>query len=71
MIIKPELAMNNEQVEKVSLLYIQLCNAENELFCFTQAASLMDSGEENWVRDQERHISSLRAQIDYVRNNKE
>jgi hypothetical protein len=53
--------MNNEQVEKVSLLYIQLCNAENELFCFTQAASLMDSGEENWVRDQERHISSLRA----------
>ena len=41
--------MNNEQVEKVSLLYHELCNAENDLFCFSQACTLMDSGEENWV----------------------
>jgi len=47
--------------ERLDYLYQELNAAENDLFCFTVPA--MDSGEENWVRDQERYIESLKAEI--------
>ena len=47
--------------ERLTYLYEELNAAENDLFCFTVPA--MDSGEENWVRDQERYIESLKTEI--------
>ena len=47
--------------ERLDYLYQELNAAENDLFCFTVPA--MDSGEENWVRDQERYIESLKSEI--------
>ena len=47
--------------ERLDYLYQELNAAENDLFCFTVPA--MDSGEENWVRDQERYIEALKSQI--------
>ena len=52
----------NQQIqEELTELYQELNTAENDLFCFTVPS--MDSGEENWVRDQERFINALRAKI--------
>lgn len=54
--------MSNQDIQqKLTELYQELNLAENDLFCFTVPS--MDSGEENWVRDQERYIESLKAQI--------
>jgi hypothetical protein len=47
--------------DRLTYLYQELNTAENDLFCFTVPS--MDSGEENWVRDQERFIESLKAEI--------
>lgn len=47
--------------EKLTSLYQELNAAENDLFCFTVPS--LDSGDENWVRDQERYIESLKAEI--------
>ena len=54
--------MNTEDIqERLTYLYEELNAAENDLFCFTVPS--MDSGEENWVRDQERYIETLKAEI--------
>ena len=54
--------MNIEDIQhRLTYLYEELNAAENDLFCF--AVPAMDSGEENWVRDQERYIESLKAEI--------
>ena len=54
--------MNTKDIqERLTYLYEELNAAENDLFCFTIPS--MDSGEENWVRDQERYIESLRSEI--------
>ena len=54
--------MNTEDIQdRLTYLYQELNAAENDLFCFTVPS--MDSGEENWVRDQERYIESLKAEI--------
>ena len=47
--------------ERLDYLYQELNAAENDLFCF--AVPAMDSGEENWIRDQERYIESLKSEI--------
>jgi hypothetical protein len=54
--------MNTEDIQdRLTYLYQELNAAENDLFCFTVPS--MDSGEENWVRDQERYIETLKAEI--------
>jgi hypothetical protein len=54
--------MNTEDIQdRLTYLYQELNAAENDLFCFTVPS--MDSGEENWVRDQERYIEALKAEI--------
>lgn len=54
--------MNTEDIQdRLTYLYEELNAAENDLFCFTVPS--MDSGEENWVRDQERYIETLKAEI--------
>lgn len=54
--------MKTEDIQdRLTYLYEELNAAENDLFCFTVPS--MDSGEENWVRDQERYIESLKAEI--------
>ena len=54
--------MSTEDIQdRLTYLYQELNAAENDLFCFTVPS--MDSGEENWVRDQERYIESLKAEI--------
>jgi hypothetical protein len=54
--------MNTEDIQdRLTYLYQELNAAENDLFCFTIPS--MDSGEENWVRDQERYIETLKAEI--------
>lgn len=54
--------MSNQDIQyQLTELYQELHLAENDLFCFTVPS--MDSGEENWVRDQERYIEALKAQI--------
>lgn len=54
--------MNTEDIQdRLTYLYQELNAAENDLFCFTVPS--MDSGEENWVRDQERYIEILKAEI--------
>jgi len=53
--------MNTDIQERLNHLYQELNAAENDLHCFTAPA--MDSGEENWVRDQERYIESLKQEI--------
>ena len=54
--------MNTEDIQdRLTYLYQKLNAAENDLFCFTVPS--MDSGEENWVRDQERYIETLKAEI--------
>ena len=54
--------MSTEDIQdRLTYLYQELNTAENDLFCFTVPS--MDSGEENWVRDQERFIESLKAEI--------
>lgn len=51
----------NDPNQRLIYLYEELNAAENDLFCFSVPA--MDSGEENWLRDQERYIESLKAEI--------
>jgi hypothetical protein len=54
--------MSTEDIQdRLTYLYQELNAAENDLFCFTVPS--MDSGEENWVRDQERYIETLKAEI--------
>lgn len=53
----------NSIQDELTELYHELNAAENDLYCFSQSSPIMDSGEENWVRDQERLINSLRAKI--------
>ena len=54
--------MNTEDIQdRLTYLYQELNAAENDLFCFTIPS--MDSCEENWVRDQERYIETLKAEI--------
>ena len=54
--------MNTEDIQdRLTYLYQELNAAKNDLFCFTVPS--MDSGEENWVRDQERYIETLKAEI--------
>lgn len=54
--------MENQDVQdRLTFLYQELNAAENDLFCFNVPA--MDSGEENWVRDQERYIETLKSEI--------
>ena len=54
--------MNTKDIQdRLTYLYQELNAAENDLFCFTIPS--MDSGEENWVRDQERYIETLKAEI--------
>ena len=54
--------MNTEDIQdRLTYLYQELNAAENDLFCFTVPS--MDSGEKNWVRDQERYIETLKAEI--------
>lgn len=51
----------NDLQQRLIYLYEELNAAENDLFCFSVPS--MDSGEENWLRDQERYIESLRSEI--------
>lgn len=56
--------MNTEDIqERLTYLYQELNAAENDLYVSFNSSPLLDSGEENWVRDQERYIESLKAEI--------
>ena len=56
--------MNDQQIqEELTKLYQELNAAENDLYVSFNSSPLLDSGEENWVRDQERLINALRAKI--------
>jgi hypothetical protein len=56
--------MENQQIqEELTELYQELNAAENDLHLSSKSSPLLDSGEENWVRDQERLIAALRAKI--------
>jgi superfamily I DNA/RNA helicase len=56
--------MNYDSIqEELTELYQELNSAENDLYVSFNSSPLLDSGEENWVRDQERFINALRAKI--------
>lgn len=56
--------MNTEDIQdRLTYLYQELNAAENDLYVSFNSSPLLDSGEENWVRDQERYIESLKAEI--------
>ena len=56
--------MNTEDIQdRLTYLYQELNAAENDLYVSFNSSPLLDSGEENWVRDQERFINALRAKI--------
>jgi len=51
--------------DKLTILYYELNVAENELQCFSKVA--MDSGEENWLKDQQRYIEYLKQEIETLK----
>lgn len=56
--------MEDKQIQQeLTELYQELNAAENDLYVSFNSSPLLDSGEENWVRDQERFINALRAKI--------
>jgi len=56
--------MNTEDIQdRLTYLYQELNAAENDLYVSFNSSPLLDSGEENWVRDQERLIKALKAEI--------
>ena len=56
--------MDNQEIQdELTELYQELNAAENDLHLSFKSSPLLDSGEENWVRDQERLINTLRAKI--------
>ena len=56
--------MNDQQIqEELTELYQELNAAENDLYVSFNSSLLLNSEEENWVRDQERFINALRAKI--------
>jgi len=56
--------MDNQQIQdELTELYQELNAAENDLYLSSKSSPLLDSGEENWVRDQQRLIQVLRAKI--------
>ena len=56
--------MENQQIqEELTELYQELNAAENDLYVSFNSSPLLNSEEENWVRDQERFINALRAKI--------
>lgn len=56
--------MQNQEIqEMLTELYQELNTAENDLHLSFQSSGVMDSGEENWVKDQQRLIDALRAKI--------
>jgi hypothetical protein len=56
--------MDNQQIQdELTELYQELNAAENDLHLSSKSSPLLDSGEENWVRDQQRLIADLRAKI--------
>ena len=56
--------MNDQQIqEELTELYQELNSAENDLYVSFNSSPLLNSEEENWVRDQERFINALRAKI--------
>ena len=56
--------MNTEDIQdRLTYLYQELNAAENDLYVSFNSSPLLDSGEENWVRDQERFIKALKAEI--------
>ena len=56
--------MENQQIqEELTELYQELNAAENDLYVSFNSSLLLNSEEENWVRDQERFINALRAKI--------
>lgn len=55
--------MKTDQIqERLNHLYQELNSAQNDLDCFDRET--LDSGEENWLRDQERYIQSIKQEID-------
>jgi hypothetical protein len=56
--------MNYDSIQdELTELYQELNAAENDLHISCKSSLLLDSGEENWVRDQQRLIAALRAKI--------
>lgn len=51
--------------DKLTVLYYELNVAENDLQCFSKVA--MDSGEENWLKDQQRYIDYLKQEIETLK----
>ena len=57
-------SMNYDSIQdELTELYQELNAAENDLHISCKSSPLLDSGEENWVRDQQRLIADLRAKI--------
>lgn len=57
--------METDQIqERLNHLYQELNAAESDLHCFT--GIVLDSGEENWLRDQERYIQELKQDIELL-----
>ena len=56
----------NDIEEQLNFLYQELDAATRDLYLTSK--HILDSGEENWVRDQERLIQSLDAKIEILVN---
>jgi len=57
-------SMNYDSIQdELTELYQELNAAENDLYLSCKSSSLLDSEEENWVRDQQRLIVALSAKI--------
>lgn len=51
---------------KLTVLYYELHKAEDDLNCFSDFAFL-DSGDEDWVKDQKRYIDYLKQEIELLK----
>lgn len=55
---------NQDIQEKLTNLYLELNQAEMDLYNFNPF--VIDSGEENWLKDQEKFIESLKEEINQL-----
>jgi hypothetical protein len=59
--------LESDCLNKLTVLYLELNKAENDLQSF--AGISLDSGDENWVKDQNKYIAYLKQEIELVKTN--
>jgi len=57
----------SDSLNRLTVLYLELNKAENDIHSF--AGISLDSGDANWVKDQEKYIKYLKQEIELLKTN--